>query len=105
MGEPYLPVSSWTVGSEYRPKGGVAEWFRQGPAKPRTAVRFRSPPLGTPCRSPSQDAGRNLSGPSVAASAVQSYGKQRGGPGRPGAMDQPGKEANTCHGVGSAASR
>ena len=24
--------------------GGVAEWFRQGPAKPRTAVRFRSPP-------------------------------------------------------------
>ena len=25
--------------------GGVAEWFRQGPAKPRTAVRFRSPPL------------------------------------------------------------
>src|SRR5207237_2448122 len=26
--------------------GGVAEWFRQGPAKPCTAVRFRSPPLG-----------------------------------------------------------
>ena len=25
--------------------GGVAEWFRQGPAKPCTAVRFRSPPL------------------------------------------------------------
>ena len=24
--------------------GGVAEWFRQGPAKPRTAVRFRPPP-------------------------------------------------------------
>ena len=24
--------------------GGVAEWFRQGPAKPRTPVRFRSPP-------------------------------------------------------------
>ncbi len=29
-----------------RSHGGVAEWFRQGPAKPRTAVRFRSPP---PC--------------------------------------------------------
>ena len=27
------------------PCGGVAEWFRQGPAKPRTAVRFRPPPL------------------------------------------------------------
>jgi hypothetical protein len=26
----------------------VAEWFRQGPAKPRTAVRFRSPPLRHP---------------------------------------------------------
>lgn len=25
--------------------GGVAEWLRQGPAKPRTAVRFRPPPL------------------------------------------------------------
>jgi hypothetical protein len=24
--------------------GGVAEWLRQGPAKPRTAVRFRPPP-------------------------------------------------------------
>ena len=24
--------------------GGVAEWFRQGPAKPCTPVRFRSPP-------------------------------------------------------------
>ena len=24
--------------------GGVAEWFRQGPAKPRTRVRFPSPP-------------------------------------------------------------
>src|SRR4029079_17418512 len=24
--------------------GGVAEWFRHGPAKPVTAVRFRSPP-------------------------------------------------------------
>ena len=24
--------------------GGVAEWFRQWPAKPRTPVRFRSPP-------------------------------------------------------------
>ncbi len=27
-----------------RRPGGVAEWFRQGPAKPRTAVRFRPPP-------------------------------------------------------------
>ena len=27
-----------------RREGGVAEWFRQGPAKPCTAVRFRSPP-------------------------------------------------------------
>ena len=27
-----------------RRHGGVAEWFRQGPAKPCTAVRFRSPP-------------------------------------------------------------
>ena len=27
-------------------RGGVAEWFRQGPAKPRTAVRFRPPPPG-----------------------------------------------------------
>jgi hypothetical protein len=26
------------------PSGGVAEWFRQGPAKPCTPVRFRSPP-------------------------------------------------------------
>src|SRR5262249_11823447 len=26
--------------------GGVAEWFRQGPAKPCTPVRFRSPPRG-----------------------------------------------------------
>src|SRR6202789_3334335 len=24
--------------------GGVAEWFRQGPAKPSTRVRFPSPP-------------------------------------------------------------
>ncbi len=31
-------------GRLYR-SGGVAEWFRQGPAKPRTAVRFRPPPL------------------------------------------------------------
>ncbi len=28
----------------------MAEWFRQGPAKPRTAVRFRSPPPRTPGR-------------------------------------------------------
>ncbi len=28
--------------------GGVAEWFRQGPAKPRTAVRFRPPPPSFP---------------------------------------------------------
>ena len=27
------------------PDGGVAEWFRQGPAKPRTRVRFPAPPL------------------------------------------------------------
>ena len=27
-----------------RKHGGVAEWLRQGPAKPRTAVRFRPPP-------------------------------------------------------------
>ena len=26
-------------------RGGVAEWFRQGPAKPCTRVRFPSPPL------------------------------------------------------------
>jgi hypothetical protein len=26
----------------------VAEWFRQGPAKPRTAVRFRPPPPEVP---------------------------------------------------------
>src|ERR1700722_7339574 len=26
------------------PPGGVAEWLRQGPAKPCTPVRFRSPP-------------------------------------------------------------
>ena len=30
--------------------GGVAEWFRQGPAKPRTPVRFRSPPPRRPQR-------------------------------------------------------
>src|ERR1700694_400456 len=30
--------------------GGVAEWFGQGPAKPRTTVRFRPPP---PARTPS----------------------------------------------------
>ncbi len=29
-----------------RGTGGVAEWFRQGPAKPCTAVRIRSPPPG-----------------------------------------------------------
>ena len=34
------------VSCRVRGHGGVAEWFRQGPAKPRTAVRFRSPP---PC--------------------------------------------------------
>ena len=30
----------------------MAEWFRQGPAKPRTSVRFRPPPL--PVRAGSQ---------------------------------------------------
>ena len=28
------------------PAGGVAEWLRQGPAKPRTWVRFPPPPPG-----------------------------------------------------------
>ncbi len=32
------------AGTTLEPTGGVAEWFRQGPAKPCTAVRFRSPP-------------------------------------------------------------
>src|SRR5881398_373971 len=27
-----------------RPRGGVAEWLRQGPAKPCTRVRFPPPP-------------------------------------------------------------
>ena len=41
--------------------GGVAEWFRQGPAKPRTAVRFRSPPpLGRASTGRKYDAGRTL---------------------------------------------
>ena len=31
--------------------GGVAEWFRQGPAKPCTGVRFSSPPQ---CKRPGQ---------------------------------------------------
>src|SRR5437764_679686 len=32
-----------------RPRGGVAEWLRHGPAKPVTAVRFRSPPPRRSC--------------------------------------------------------
>ena len=31
------------------PGGGVAEWLRQGPAKPCTRVRFPSPPLVPGC--------------------------------------------------------
>jgi hypothetical protein len=94
MGEPYLPVSSWAVGSEYRTKGGVAEWFRQGPAKPRTAVRFRSPPLRTPCRPPSQAAGQNLSGSlwQPPDAELQETGVAPRGR---GAMDHPGKEADS----------
>ena len=40
-----LSIPSWGIGSPGA-LGGVAEWFRQGPAKPRTAVRFRPPPPG-----------------------------------------------------------
>src|SRR6516165_8158781 len=45
-----LAARSWVVSRRFlvaesrRAHGGVAEWFRQGPAKPRTPVRFRSPP-------------------------------------------------------------
>jgi hypothetical protein len=35
----------WSFGRWERFRGGVAEWFRQGPAKPCTRVRFPSPPL------------------------------------------------------------
>src|SRR5205807_2362246 len=42
------PVGSARPGRPGR--GGVAEWFRQGPAKPSTAVRFRSPPRGVLAR-------------------------------------------------------
>src|SRR5690242_780497 len=39
-----LPVTlAWVLGSE---RGGVAEWPRQGPAKPCTRVRFPPPPRG-----------------------------------------------------------
>ena len=46
-------VTLYSVTSGAAP-GGVAEWSRQGPAKPSTAVRFRSPPPASPrldCRS------------------------------------------------------
>ena len=39
-GEP----STWRFGCRKSFRGGVAEWFRQGPAKPCTRVRFPSPP-------------------------------------------------------------
>jgi hypothetical protein len=35
----------WSFGRWKSFRGGVAEWFRQGPAKPCTRVRFPSPPL------------------------------------------------------------
>ena len=35
----------WSFGRRKGFRGGVAEWFRQGPAKPCTRVRFPSPPL------------------------------------------------------------
>jgi hypothetical protein len=35
----------WLAAGEARSCGGVAEWLRQGPAKPCTRVRFPSPPL------------------------------------------------------------
>ena len=38
----------WLAAGEARSCGGVAEWLRQGPAKPCTRVRFPSPPL-IPC--------------------------------------------------------
>ncbi len=34
----------WLAAGEARSCGGVAEWLRQGPAKPCTRVRFPSPP-------------------------------------------------------------
>ena len=57
--------------------GGVAEWLRQGPAKPCTRVRFPSPP---PCSS----------------AVVPEPAGCRGGPGRsrrPGPPPEPGRAA------------
>src|SRR5271166_4729134 len=42
----------WTFGQRKSFRGGVAEWFRQGPAKPCTRVRFPSPPLTSGLRLP-----------------------------------------------------
>jgi hypothetical protein len=53
--------------------GGVAEWFRQGPAKPRTAVRFRSPPRT------SQEPRSRGARPQRAASRAPSQGTRVGG--------------------------
>ena len=39
-----FPIGS-TLGPVRRTTGGVAEWLRQGPAKPSTWVRFPAPPL------------------------------------------------------------
>ncbi len=40
-----LEMIVWGLGAMIAIQGGVAEWLRQGPAKPCTPVRFRSPPL------------------------------------------------------------
>jgi hypothetical protein len=61
------------------PPGGVAEWFRQGPAKPCTPVRFRSPP---PWKHPVQgqfptDSGRHRRAPTPSKRNTESRNGSR----------------------------
>ena len=48
----------WGAGAMVSGPGGVAEWLRQGPAKPCTAVRFRPPPPES--EGPFRSVGRGL---------------------------------------------
>ena len=61
-------------------RGGVAEWFRQGPAKPCTRVRFPSPPLATtPSPTPSPARGRD----GTIGETITHGDRSRGGPSAP----------------------
>src|SRR5215831_19190639 len=46
----FTPEFAGSATTNVARSGGVAEWFRQGPAKPCTPVRFRSPPQPDLCR-------------------------------------------------------